>query len=119
MRLTPLEQELEFESLQAWQLLRVLTEIMNSLTPIKSLSETTSGLLSEPDSKEELRTALDAIARRADSLSSFVKQLSQGQPLPPPTLAPIDHRRCVFNRFASSERWGRGGRRAAARLISK
>ena len=90
--LTPLEQELESESLQAWQqLLRVLThEIMNSLTPIKSLSETASGLLNEPDSNDELRTALDAIARRADGLSSFVSNYRKVSQWPQPTLAPID-----------------------------
>lgn len=90
--LTPLEQELESESLHAWQqLLRVLThEIMNSLTPIKSLSETAGGLLSEPDSKEDLRTALDAIARRADSLSSFVNNYRKVSQWPQPKLAPVD-----------------------------
>jgi hypothetical protein len=42
-----LENQLELESLRAWQqLLQVLThEIMSSLTPIKSLSETAQGLL--------------------------------------------------------------------------
>jgi nitrogen fixation/metabolism regulation signal transduction histidine kinase len=90
--LTPLEQELESESLHAWQqLLRILThEIMNSLTPIKSLSETAGGLLNEPDGEEELRTALDAIARRAESLSSFVNNYRKVSQWPPPTLAPVD-----------------------------
>jgi C4-dicarboxylate-specific signal transduction histidine kinase len=111
--LTPLEQELESESLQVWQqLLRVLThEIMNSLTPIKSLSETAGGLLSEPDSKEELRTALDAIARRADSLSSFVSNYRKVSQWPPPTLAPVDLS-LLFKRLqqAVGPRWrARGG----------
>lgn len=90
--LTPLERQLESESLQAWQqLLRVLThEIMNSLTPIKSLSETASGLLSEPGSNDELQTALDAIARRADGLSSFVSNYRKVSQWPQPTLAPTD-----------------------------
>lgn len=111
--LTPLEQALESESLQVWQqLLRVLThEIMNSLTPIKSLSETAGGLLSEPDSKEELRTALDAIARRADSLSNFVSNYRKVSQWPPPTLAPIDLS-LLFKRLqqAVGPRWrARGG----------
>jgi C4-dicarboxylate-specific signal transduction histidine kinase len=90
--LIPLERELESESLQAWQqLLRVLThEIMNSLTPIKSLSETAASLLNERGSEPELRTALDAISRRADSLSGFVNNYRRVSQWPPPTLAPVD-----------------------------
>ena len=90
--LVPLEQELESESLRAWQqLLQVLThEIMNSLTPIKSLSETATSLLDEPAATEELRTALDAIARRAASLSSFVQTYRKVSHWPAPTLTPVD-----------------------------
>jgi C4-dicarboxylate-specific signal transduction histidine kinase len=111
--LTPLEQELESESLQAWQqLLRVLThEIMNSLTPIKSLSETASDLLNERDSQDELRTALDAIARRADNLSSFVSNYRKVSQWPQPTLAPVDLS-ALFKRLqqAVGQSWrARGG----------
>jgi signal transduction histidine kinase len=90
--LTPLEQELESESLRAWQqLLQVLThEIMNSLTPINSLSETALSLLDEPQATSELRTALDAIARRAESLSNFVRTYRKVSQWPAPTLAPVD-----------------------------
>jgi signal transduction histidine kinase len=90
--MVPLEQELESESLRAWQqLAQVLThEIMNSLTPIKSLSETALTLLNEPGGAAELRTALEAIARRADSLSSFVGTYRQVSRWPPPVLAPVD-----------------------------
>jgi C4-dicarboxylate-specific signal transduction histidine kinase len=90
--LMPLEHELESESLEAWQqLLRVLThEIMNSLTPIKSLSETASNLLTEPDSEPQLRTALDAISRRAESLSAFVNNYRRVSQLPAPNPAPVD-----------------------------
>jgi len=111
--LTPLEHELESESLEAWQqLLRVLThEIMNSLTPIKSLSETASALLSEPDSEAQLRTALDAIARRADSLSAFVSNYRRVSQLPAPNRAPVDLA-TLFNRMeqAIAPGWtARGG----------
>jgi signal transduction histidine kinase len=90
--LVPLEQELESESLLAWQqLTQVLThEIMNSLTPIKSLSETALSLLHEPGGAADLRTALDAIGRRADSLSSFVGTYRRVSRWPPPTLAPVE-----------------------------
>lgn len=90
--LMPLEHELESESLDAWQqLLRVLThEIMNSLTPIKSLSETASNLLAEPGSEVHLRTALDAISRRAESLSTFVNNYRRVTQLPAPNREPVD-----------------------------
>jgi signal transduction histidine kinase len=76
----PVESELEAEALHAWrQLVHVLThEIMNSLTPVASLSHTAYGLLGEfrgalpEDVGSDLATALDAIRRRADSLVDFV-----------------------------------------------
>jgi signal transduction histidine kinase len=78
--LMPVESELEAEALHAWrQLVHVLThEIMNSLTPVASLSHTAYGLLGEyrgalpEDVGSDLSTALDAIRRRADSLVDFV-----------------------------------------------
>lgn len=78
--LMPVESELEAEALNAWrQLVHVLThEIMNSLTPVASLSRTAYDLLDElrehlpPDVNTDLITALDAISRRADSLVEFV-----------------------------------------------
>ncbi len=78
--LMPVESELEAEALNAWrQLVHVLThEIMNSLTPVASLSRTAWELLDElrgdlpRDASADLATALDAISRRADSLVSFV-----------------------------------------------
>jgi C4-dicarboxylate-specific signal transduction histidine kinase len=78
--LMPVESELEAEALNAWrQLVHVLThEIMNSLTPVASLSRTAYSLLEEfraslpDDVSADLVTALDAISRRADSLVAFV-----------------------------------------------
>ncbi|MCU7371990.1 ATP-binding protein [Paucibacter sp. O1-1] len=99
LALMPLEQALETESLQAWQqLVQVLThEIMNSLTPIKSLSQTARQLLEELPSgndsgstTDDLRLALDAIALRADSLASFVSTYRRVSRWPPPELAPVD-----------------------------
>lgn len=92
LALMPLEQELESESLYAWQqLVQVLThEIMNSLTPIKSLSETALMLLNEPNAADELRTALKAIALRADSLSAFVRTYRRVSQWPAPEMAPVD-----------------------------
>lgn len=76
--LMPVEDELSAEAMQAWQkLVHVLThEIMNSLTPVASLSQTTRTLLAgahlPPDLAQDLDTALDAISRRAGSLAQFV-----------------------------------------------
>ena len=78
--LMPVESELEAEALNAWrQLVHVLThEIMNSLTPVASLSRTAYELLDElrphlaPGVNTDLATALDAISRRAGSLVDFV-----------------------------------------------
>ncbi|MDB5906836.1 MAG: ATP-binding protein [Massilia sp.] len=78
--LMPVESELEAEALNAWrELVQVLThEIMNSLTPVASLSRTAGDLLHEAgaglpaDVHADLGTALDAIARRAASLVDFV-----------------------------------------------
>ena len=90
--LVPLENELETESLLAWQqLVRVLThEIMNSLTPIRSLSEVAASLADEPGAEGELRQALDAIARRAESLATFVGTYRRVSQWPAPVLAPVD-----------------------------
>ncbi|MGZ5199248.1 MAG: sensor histidine kinase [Telluria sp.] len=78
--LMPVESELEAEALNAWrQLVHVLThEIMNSLTPVASLSRTARDMLDEfraslpGDVATDLATALDAISRRSGSLVDFV-----------------------------------------------
>ncbi|MFZ2987553.1 sensor histidine kinase, partial [Ideonella sp.] len=92
LALVPLESELEAESLLAWrQLVQVLThEIMNSLTPIKSLSQTAEDLLGEPDSEADLRSALQAIAQRAEGLAGFVATYRRVSQWPAPVLAPVD-----------------------------
>ncbi|MGB9988425.1 sensor histidine kinase [Massilia sp. SM-13] len=75
--LLPMENELEAEAMRAWQqLVQVLThEIMNSLTPVASLAKTSRDMLREAalpdDLRTDLDTALDAIGRRAGSLSHF------------------------------------------------
>jgi len=92
--LVRLENELESESLLAWQqLVQVLThEIMNSLTPIRSLSQSALELSAEPGPEDELRRALDAIARRADGLAAFVGTYRRVSQWPAPTMAPVDVR---------------------------
>lgn len=80
---------------QAWQkLISVLThEIMNSITPIISLSET----LSEDDSPNDadaetyrtMKRAMETIHRRSKGLLSFVENYRKLTRLPQPTIQPI------------------------------
>ena len=78
--LMPMENELEAEAIQAWQkLVHVLThEIMNSLTPVASLAHTLRAMLAGVSASlpaavaNDFATSLDAIGRRADSLTAFV-----------------------------------------------
>lgn len=78
--------ELEAKEMDSWQkLIRVLThEIMNSITPIVSLSSTVKGLLIEDNSMqlresidqedvESAQSALNTIERRSQSLLNFVQ----------------------------------------------
>jgi len=94
LALMPVESELEAESLKAWrQLVHVLThEIMNSLTPIASLSRTAHELVAERDeaaAEDELGVALEAIARRAEALAGFVGDYRRVSDWPEPVLAPV------------------------------
>ncbi len=96
LALMPIESELEAETLKAWrQLVHVLThEIMNSLTPISSLSRTARELLEEQggasqEDRHDLTLAMDTIARRADSLASFVGNYRRVSELPEPKLEPV------------------------------
>jgi C4-dicarboxylate-specific signal transduction histidine kinase len=98
LALMPIESELEAETLVAWrQLVHVLThEIMNSLTPIASLSRTAQEMLADPpqsggaaNASEDLTLALEAIARRAAHLVTFVSSYRSVSELPPPQPEPV------------------------------
>ncbi|MBB3223885.1 sensor histidine kinase [Pseudoduganella umbonata] len=117
--LMPVESQLEAEALNAWrQLVHVLThEIMNSLTPVASLSRTAHDLLGElaadlpADAGEDLSTALDAIARRAASLVDFVSSYRSLSTLPQARPERV-HLGQLFARLAAlvGPRWqARGG----------
>ena len=92
----PIESELETVAFNAWQqLVHVLThEIMNSLTPVASLSRTAHDLLAEMrsttdvsnahDIGNDLSTALDAISRRSDNLVGFVSSYRSLTNVPAP-----------------------------------
>lgn len=106
--LMPVESELEAEALNAWrELVQVLThEIMNSLTPVASLSRTACDLLDDARAAlphaihADLGTALDAIARRAASLADFVASYRSLSTLPPPRPEHVQLER-LFERLAA------------------
>ncbi len=116
--LMPVESELEAEAMQTWQkLVHVLThEIMNSLTPVASLSHTARDMLKgvsgalAPDVATDLDTALDAIGRRAGSLTAFVAGYRSLACVPEPQPEQIVLH-ALFARLAplSGEQWRRRG----------
>ena len=82
------------ESLAQQRLVRVLThEIVNSLTPIVSLSETMADNMamgSERDiSDSEMEVALSAISRRAKGLMEFVQRYRMLSGIAPPVISAV------------------------------
>ena len=70
--------ELEEKEMEAWQkLISVLThEIMNSITPISSISQTLNGLVNQKELSEEtlddIKIGMETIHRRSEGLIEFV-----------------------------------------------
>jgi two-component system, NtrC family, nitrogen regulation sensor histidine kinase NtrY len=104
-----LSQALRAEELKAWQrLVRVLGhELNNSLAPIKSIAGSLSSLLKRtpraPDWEDDMRSGLDVISARADSLARFMQAYARLARLPPPSLsscsiAPIVQRVAALER---------------------
>jgi len=91
-----LSSELAAAEFEAWhQLVRVLThEIMNSLTPVASLSETARGLLdhaqSDPGALQDAREAVDTVARRSSALMTFVENYRRLSSLPRPVRKSVE-----------------------------
>ncbi len=88
-----IQSALEEHESDAWRkLIRVLThEIMNSITPIISLSETLSGKVAA-DSKKQydvLNRAMQTIHRRSKGLVDFVKNYQQLTRIPEPVFTEI------------------------------
>jgi two-component system nitrogen regulation sensor histidine kinase NtrY len=90
-----LSRTLRDEELQAWQrLVRVLGhELNNSLAPIKSIAGSLGTLLKNPqrapDWEDDMRSGLDIIAARAESLARFMQAYARLARLPQPTVAPV------------------------------
>lgn len=87
--------EMEEKEMEAWQnLIRVLThEIMNSVTPIISLSATANSILSEHGQHDQteqdewlsdIHDAVDTIEHRSENLLKFVENYRQLTRLPKP-----------------------------------
>jgi len=81
--------ELTARESSAWRnLIRVLThEIMNTLTPVTSLAQTTTGMLDDESAKDDIREAVQTIARRSEGLMNFVLRYREllNVPQPEPT----------------------------------
>lgn len=84
--------ELEEKEMEAWQkLIRVLThEIMNSITPISSLSDTANYLLNNIEvpndqSIHDIQKAINTIHRRSEGLLHFVQAYRSLTRLPTPS----------------------------------
>jgi len=83
--------ELTARESSAWRnLIRVLThEIMNTLTPVTSLAQTATSMLDDESAKEDIRDAVQTIARRSEGLMNFVLRYRELLRVPQPDPANI------------------------------
>jgi two-component system nitrogen regulation sensor histidine kinase NtrY len=102
--LQDINSEIEQKEIEAWhKLIRILThEIMNSVTPISSLTETMQSLLQDKsgnqkqlgelkqDTISDIRFSLQTIQRRSDGLLLFVENYRKLTKIPKPSLEPIN-----------------------------
>ncbi|MEJ8801626.1 sensor histidine kinase [Pontibacter sp. H249] len=99
-----IQSELEEKELQTWQkVIRVLThEIMNSITPVISLTSTIGGLVQnevvekykageeiDEETLEDIQAGLQTIERRSAGMLSFVQNYRRLMRLPSPELRPL------------------------------
>jgi nitrogen fixation/metabolism regulation signal transduction histidine kinase len=85
--------ELSARESSAWRnLIRVLThEIMNTLTPVTSLAQTTATLLEDPGAaQDDIREAVATIGRRSEGLIRFVSTYRELLHLPTPDPEELD-----------------------------
>jgi nitrogen fixation/metabolism regulation signal transduction histidine kinase len=93
--LTDIAEDVDQIRMESWhRMSRVLThEIMNSLAPITSLSQT---LLNTPDPKM-LRSGLEIINETSKDLTKFVENYRSLTRIPPPVLEEIDLKTLIEN----------------------
>ena len=86
--------ELTARESSAWRnLIRVLThEIMNTLTPVSSLAQTTTGMLDDESAKDDIRDAVQTIARRSEGLMNFVLRYRELLKVPQPDSTSVNVR---------------------------
>jgi len=98
-----IKDEIEQKEIEAWhKLIRILThEIMNSITPVSSLSETMVDMLQGPDKKplessdldkdtiEDLLLAVNTIHRRSNGMLDFVNDYRKLTKIPAPNFEMI------------------------------
>jgi nitrogen fixation/metabolism regulation signal transduction histidine kinase len=101
-----INQEIEQKEIEAWhKLIRILThEIMNSVTPISSLTETAQSMLRNKDGKlrkaaeltdqmmSDIEFSLRTIQKRSEGLLQFVETYRTLSRIPKPVLAPVEIR---------------------------
>ena len=89
--------ELEAQEISAWQkLIRILThEIMNSVSPVVSLANSTNNLLKKApeidvETRDEVHAAVQAIEKRGEGLINFTQTFRQLTRIPPPKKIKLD-----------------------------
>jgi nitrogen fixation/metabolism regulation signal transduction histidine kinase len=101
-----INQEIEQKEIEAWhKLIRILThEIMNSVTPISSLTETIQSMLRNKDGIlrkapelndeviSDIEFSLRTIQKRSEGLLEFVETYRTLSKIPKPILAPVEIR---------------------------
>lgn len=114
-----IQSELEEKEMEAWQkLIRVLThEIMNSITPISSIAQTTNNLLHgyNPGSEniedfEDIKLAIQTIQRRSEGLIHFVNNYRSLTKIPKPnfSIVPIENLFAQINKLMKDQLKGSG-----------
>ncbi|MCU7496555.1 MAG: GHKL domain-containing protein [Ignavibacteria bacterium] len=97
-----IQRELDEKEMEAWQkLISVLThEIMNSITPISSLSQTIEGLLkncAQPqDCLEDIKTGVHTIHKRSEGLIKFVNNYRTLTRIPVPDYSIVNIGKLFF-----------------------
>jgi nitrogen fixation/metabolism regulation signal transduction histidine kinase len=96
--------EVEQKEIEAWhKLIRILThEIMNSITPVSSLTETMQSMLTGNDGKQkeitaineetisDIRFSLQTVQKRSEALMNFVENYRKITRVPKPSIADVD-----------------------------